>query len=583
MSRVLIVEDEEAIADLEKDYLELSGFTVEIENNGTAGLKRALSEEFDMFILDLMLPGTDGFEICKKIREEKNTPILMVSAKKDDIDKIRGLGLGADDYITKPFSPSELVARVKAHLARYERLIGSSEAKNDIIEIRGIRIDKTARRVWVNDEEKQFTTKEFDLLTFLASHPNHVYTKEELNSFSRETLMAVILSMQDQIHQLNTNMERLIEQIADANNKRYGRSSEKLETISGQMELELIFNEAEALTETLYVVEPVEEEVIQPRRKNKGKREADLKDLPIEVIVHTLSEEKLQDVFGTDGWKQLPDEIYKRVRVQPAVYTVEEHHVAVYAGKDNQTIIKADHPEEFLKDFKGIVVCDGYSAYRKLDRENPDIVFAGCWSHARRRFAEALKALPKAAQKNAKETVAYEAVSRIAAIYHLDNQMEGQPAKVRKMYRQANIRPLVEAFFAWAKEIQIKNQLSRGKTLDGINYCINQEVSLKAFLEDGDIPMDNNATESALRSFCLHKHTWKLIDSLDGANASAIIYSITETAKANNLNPFRYLEHVLTVLKDHQDDREYSFIDDILPWSEKLPAICRSKTKATNI
>lgn len=400
-----------------------------------------------------------------------------------------------------------------------------------------------------------------------------VYTEEELNNFSRETLMAVILSMQDQIHQLNTNMERLIEQIADANNKRYGRSSEKLETISGQLELELIFNEAEALTETLYVVEPVEEDVIQPRRKNKGKREADLKDLPIEVIVHTLSEEKLQDVFGTDGWKQLPDEIYKRVRVQPAVY----------AGKDNQTIIKADHPEEFLKDFKGIVVCDGYSAYRKLDRENPDIVFAGCWSHARRRFAEALKALPKAAQKNAKETVAYEAVSRIAAIYHLDNQMEGQPAKVRKMYRQANIRPLVEAFFAWAKEIQIKNQLSRGKTLDGINYCINQEVSLKAFLEDGDIPMDNNATESALRSFCLHKHTWKLIDSLDGANASAIIYSITETAKANNLNPFRYLEHVLTVLKDHQDDREYSFIDDILPWSEKLPAICRSKTKATNI
>ena len=351
-------------------------------------------------------------------------------------------------------------------------------------------------------------------------------------------------------------MERLIEQIADANNKRYGRSSEKLETISGQMELELIFNEAEALTETLYVVEPAEEDVIQPRhRKSKGKREADLKDLPVEVISHTLSEEKLRDVFGTDGWKQLPDEIYKRVRVQPAVYTVEEHHVAVYAGRDNQTIIKADrpkdllrnslltpslaasimnakyvnglplyrisqeflrndihisrqvmanwmiqcadrylgilydrlhrelyqfhvlqadetpvmvtkdgrpvnsksymwiyrtgksytdtpiilyeyqrtrkadHPEEFLKDFKGIVVCDGYSAYRKLDRKNPDIVFAGCWSHARRRFAEALKALPKAVQKKAKETIADEAVSRIAAIYHLDNQMEGQPAK----------------------------------------------------------------------------------------------------------------------------------------------------------
>ena len=180
MSRILIVEDEVAIADLEKDYLELSGFEVEIENDGKSGLERALNEDFDLFILDLMLPEVDGFEICRQIREKKNTPILMVSAKKDDIDKIRGLGLGADDYVTKPFSPSELVARVKAHLARYERLIGSNVPENDIVEIRGIRIDKTARRVWVNGEEKQFTTKEFDLLTFLAEHPNHVFTKEEL-------------------------------------------------------------------------------------------------------------------------------------------------------------------------------------------------------------------------------------------------------------------------------------------------------------------------------------------------------------------------------------------------------------------
>ena len=180
MSRILIVEDEVAIADLEKDYLELSGFEVEIENDGKSGLNRALSEDFDLFILDLMLPEVDGFEICRQIREHKNTPILMVSAKKDDIDKIRGLGLGADDYVTKPFSPSELVARVKAHLARYERLIGSNIMENDIVEIRGIRIDKTARRVWVNGEEKQFTTKEFDLLTFLAENPNHVFTKEEL-------------------------------------------------------------------------------------------------------------------------------------------------------------------------------------------------------------------------------------------------------------------------------------------------------------------------------------------------------------------------------------------------------------------
>ena len=180
MSKILIVEDEEAIADLERDYLELSGFTVEVANDGDTGLQKALNEDYDLLILDLMLPGTDGFDICRQVRDVKNTPIVMVSAKKDDTDKIRGLGLGADDYMTKPFSPSELVARVKAHLARYERLVSSAKQENDVIEIRGIKIDKTARRVFVNGEEKVFTTKEFDLLTFLAEHPNHVFTKDEL-------------------------------------------------------------------------------------------------------------------------------------------------------------------------------------------------------------------------------------------------------------------------------------------------------------------------------------------------------------------------------------------------------------------
>ena len=182
MSRILIIEDESSIAELEKDYLELSGFEVALEEEGNQGLKRALEEDFDLLILDLMLPGLDGFEICRRFREVKNTPIIMISAKKEDIDKIRGLGLGADDYMTKPFSPSEMVARVKAHLARYERLIGSGSPENEIIEIRGLKIDKTARRVWINGEEKNFTTKEFDLLTFLAQNPNHVFTKEELFS-----------------------------------------------------------------------------------------------------------------------------------------------------------------------------------------------------------------------------------------------------------------------------------------------------------------------------------------------------------------------------------------------------------------
>lgn len=220
MSRILIVEDEIEIADLEKDYLELSGFDVVIEHDGMNGLARALAEDFDLFILDLMLPGIDGFEICRQIREQKNTPILMVSAKKDDIDKIRGLGLGADDYVTKPFSPSELVARVKAHLARYERLIGSVTVENDIVEIRGIKIDKTARRVWVNGEEKQFTTKEFDLLTFLAENPNHVYTKEELfrEIWDMEsigdiaTVTVHIKKIREKI-ELNTNKPQYIETI----------------------------------------------------------------------------------------------------------------------------------------------------------------------------------------------------------------------------------------------------------------------------------------------------------------------------------------------------------------------------------
>ena len=221
MSRVLIIEDELAIAELEKDYLELSDFEVVIEQNGSKGCERALEEDFDIFVLDLMLPDMDGFEICKRIREVKNTPILMVSAKKEDIDKIRGLGLGADDYITKPFSPSELVARVKAHLARYDRLVGSSQqTQSDLFEIRGIKIDKTARRVWVRGEETQFTTKEFELLTFLAEHPNHVFSKQELfkeiwdmDSVGDIATVTVHIKKIREKVELNTNKPQYIETI----------------------------------------------------------------------------------------------------------------------------------------------------------------------------------------------------------------------------------------------------------------------------------------------------------------------------------------------------------------------------------
>lgn len=181
MSRLLIIEDDIAIAELEKDYLERNSYEVVTESNGTDGLARALSEDFDLILLDLMLPGIDGYDICERIREDSDVPILMVTAKKEDIDKIHGLGMGADDYITKPFSPSELVARVGAHLSRYARIKDGGKRKNtNILEIRGLKIDKEDHRVWVDGEEKAFTAKEFDLLIFLAENPNHVFSKEEL-------------------------------------------------------------------------------------------------------------------------------------------------------------------------------------------------------------------------------------------------------------------------------------------------------------------------------------------------------------------------------------------------------------------
>ncbi|WP_026576812.1 response regulator transcription factor [Bacillus sp. UNC438CL73TsuS30] len=180
LKKILIIEDDLDIGELQQDYLEINGFDVELQTSGKEGLKRALNKEYDLLIIDIMLPEVDGFEICKQVRAVKNIPILIVSAKKEDIDKIRGLGLGADDYIIKPFSPSELVARVKAHLARYERLIGNMDITKREIRIRGLVIDEMARKVLVNNQKISLTAKEFDLLLFLAQHPNRVFSKEDL-------------------------------------------------------------------------------------------------------------------------------------------------------------------------------------------------------------------------------------------------------------------------------------------------------------------------------------------------------------------------------------------------------------------
>ena len=538
------------------------------------------------------------------------------------------------------------------------------------------------------------------------------YTEQELNDCSKEILVTLFLHFQDQMYDqlesLNSKLDRMAEQLAVLQNKQYGRKSEKLDVIDGQ--LSFVFNESEALVENVFVVEPAQEDVLETvtikRKKKKGKREEDLSNLPVEPVFHEMSEEELADIFGPDGWRSLPDETFLRVRVEPAKYTVEEHHVRVYAGKKEDKIVKAirpksllrnsvatpslvasimnakyvnglplhriaqefkrnevniskqvmanwmircserylnpvfmrmhelllssdviqqdetpvkvskdgrpansnsymwmyrtgkyhkeapmvlydyqktrktENPERFLKGFHGICVSDAYSVYESMDKNHSEITFAFCHVHGRRRFASALKALPKNAKSRAKQTIAYQALEKIGAIYHLDNQLSDLSAEERRYKRQLIIKPLVEDLFVWMKKIKEENVLSPGsETMEGINYYLNHEKQLKVFLDHGNVPLDNNATEGALRSFCLHKHTWKLIDTVNGAESSALIYSIVETAKANNLNPFRYMEYLLTEMMEHEEETDYGFIDKLLPWSDELPEICRIKTK----
>lgn len=225
----------------------------------------------------------------------------------------------------------------------------------------------------------------------------------------------------------------------------------------------------------------------------------------------------------------------------------------------------------FLRDFQGICVTDGYQVYHTLEKEREDLRIAGCWAHARRRFDEAVKALPKANQKNA---LAYLALKQIQAIYREENKLCDMTPEERLKHRQLTVKPLVDAYFAWAKESESKVP-AKGKTHNGLTYSINQEKYLKVFLEDGEVPMDNNSAEQSIRSFCVGKKNWMMIDTIAGADSSAIIYSIAETAKANNLKPYDYFEHLLTEIPKHLDEKDSSFCEDLLPWSDKLPANCR--------
>ncbi len=246
----------------------------------------------------------------------------------------------------------------------------------------------------------------------------------------------------------------------------------------------------------------------------------------------------------------------------------QEKQIVLY---EYQPTRNASHPREFLKEFNGICVTDGYQVYHTIEKEREDLKIAGCWAHARRRLDEAVKALPKAKQK---DSLAYMALKQIQAIYHEDNRLSDMTSDERLKHRQVTVKPLVDAYFAWVKQ-NLTKVTPKSKTANGFTYTINQEKYLRVFLEDGSVPLDNNSAEQAIRPFCVGKKNWVMIDTVEGANASAIIYSIAETAKANNLKPYNYFEYLLTEIPKHMDDHDTSFCEDLLPWSDKLPSECR--------
>lgn len=531
------------------------------------------------------------------------------------------------------------------------------------------------------------------------------FTEEQLNTLDKSFIVNLFLQLQDQndklsgeIQELNKKMEVLIEQITLANKNRFGRSSEKM-TDTAQicfMEVDgtiVFFNEAEAVSD-LDAEEPdTLESKLARKSKTVGKKEADIKGLPVNVINHYMTEEELTAEFGENGWKQLPDAISKRYRFIPAKVEIDEHHVGVYASKKDGRILKADHPKallhgslvsptiaaaimngkyvnavplyrleqefsrygltitrqnmanwmirlgesylavlydylhqklydyhviqadetpvlvnrdgrsagsksymwvyrsghlyadkqivlydyqktrnsshprKFLRDYSGICVTDGYQVYHTIEKEREDLRIAGCWVHARRKFDEALTVIPKAHQN---KSDAFLVIKQIQAIYREESKLSQLSSEERLMQRQLVIKPLVAALFVYLKKMEPTVPAS-GQLRKAYTYILNQEKYLRVFLEDGEVPIDNNASERAIRGFCIGKKNWQMIDTINGAHSSAIIYSIAETAKANNLKPYDYFVYLLEEIPKHMDEEERSFLEDLLPWSQKLP------------
>ena len=246
---------------------------------------------------------------------------------------------------------------------------------------------------------------------------------------------------------------------------------------------------------------------------------------------------------------------------------------------DYQKTRNASHPDEFLKGFSGILVSDAYSGYHALDKRRDDIRVAHCWAHARRDLTDAIKLLKKGgpSKQRIKKTIAYQALERIGTMYALEDERKNLTPEERLSRRQKHMKPLVEAYFAWVKSIDRDTVVSE-KTKDGLQYSINQEKYLRTFLEDGEVPIDNSASERAIRPFCFGRSNWHVIDSIKGAQASAVVYSIVETAKANDLRPYEYLKHLLSVMTEHIYDTDTAYLDGLMPWSENLPEVCKKTT-----
>lgn len=548
------------------------------------------------------------------------------------------------------------------------------------------------------------------------------FTSGQLKSLGIDTVASMYIDLQNQMEQMNKNMEAMAEQLRLLNQRLYGRKTEKMDQIPGQLSISDLFNEAE-VTADPDAPEPSADEVIVSirRRKKKGKRLEDFRDLPREIHHHELTDEQLDAFYGKGCWKRWDPDRYLRLRVRPAEYIVEEHIVDAAVGTDgyhqdeylrgdrpadliresvltpslaaailngkfgkalpyyrmeqqfraddisisrqtmsNWTIILTrdyfnvlwdrlrdelmkqpvtqadethvqvihdndpdnpsdkkrnaghqnwmwvhrsgqfykghqivlyeyqrgrDHrfPEDFYKGYKGVVETDGLQQYHMLERLLPDFTNASCWTHARRHFANAIKAAKKPEGFDPSKTVAGQALLRIGKIYEIENSLAGLTAEERLRERQAQIAPLVDEFFAWAEETRGQGVvLPQSETGKGLTYCVNQKKYLMVFLTNGDVPIDNSASERAIRPFTVGRKNWMFMDSVKGAKASAVVYSLVETAKANGLNVYRYLDYLLTRFPDLKDDEgkiDKKDLDPLLPWSDELPDNCRIKKK----